>query len=80
MPSRGAKPHCRPVSVVLLTPGVGACLLLPATINPFEVTTPVASSNAYCEGSKLKIRPYFSERPPFQSQRRPAVTVRLGRI
>lgn len=43
IPSRGAKPHCRPVSVELLTPFLGYRGLLPATMKPLEVTVPVAS-------------------------------------
>src|ERR1700680_4994673 len=35
-PKRGAKPHCLPVRVELLTPLVGNSLLLPAMMKPFE--------------------------------------------
>ena len=35
-PKRGARPHCRPVRVELLTPLVGNFVLLPATMKPFE--------------------------------------------
>src|SRR5579862_2561399 len=79
-PSRGASPHCRPVSVVLLTPFVGYSLLLPAMMNPFDVMVSVASSYTYCDGSKLKILPYFSVSPPSQSKRNPAVRLRFDRI
>src|SRR5579863_3912702 len=75
-PNRGAKPHCRPRRVELLTPGV-ACGLFPATINQSEVMESDAASYAYFEGSKLRKSPFFSVKPPIQSNRSPAVMVRL---
>src|SRR5882672_733932 len=36
IPIRGAKPHCRPVSVESLTPLVGNSGLFPATMKPFD--------------------------------------------